>query len=62
VAHIGEERGCKGSCWGNRWKGDHGGNLGEDGWVILGWNSGRWDVGIWTGLAWPRIETVRGSL
>jgi len=22
----------------------------------------RWDVGIWTGLGWPRIETVGGGL
>ena len=22
--------------------------------------SRRWDVGIWTGLGWPRIETVGG--
>jgi len=22
----------------------------------------RWDVGIWTGLIWPRIETFGGSL
>jgi len=22
----------------------------------------RWDVGIWTGLGWPRIETVGGRL
>jgi len=29
-----------------------------DGWIILGWISRRWDVGIWTGLGWPRIETV----
>jgi len=21
------------------------------------WMSRRWDVGIWTGLGWPRIET-----
>ena len=25
-------------------------------WIILGWISRRWDVGIWTGLGWPRIE------
>jgi hypothetical protein len=25
--------------------------------IILGWISRRWDVGIWTGLGWPRIET-----
>jgi len=24
--------------------------------------SGRWDVGIWTGLGWPRIWTVGGRL
>jgi len=23
------------------------------GWIILGWISRRWDVGIWTGLAGP---------
>jgi len=31
------------------------GDLGIDGWIILGWISRRWDVGIWTGLGWPRI-------
>jgi len=33
------------------------GDLDVDGWIILGWISRRWDVVIWTGLAWPRIET-----
>ena len=33
------------------------GDLGIDGWVILGWISRRWDVGMWTGLDWPRIGT-----
>ena len=40
----------------------HWGELGVDGWIILGWISRRWDVGIWTGLGWPRIETVGGRL
>jgi len=31
-------------------------------WIILGWISRRWDVGIWTGLGWPRIETGGGHL
>jgi len=31
-------------------------------WIILGWISRRWDVGIWTGLGWPRIETGGGPL
>ena len=35
---------------------------GVDGWIILRWISRRWDVGIWTGLGWPRIETVGGGL
>jgi len=30
--------------------------------IILGWISRRWDVGIWTGLGWPRIEKGRGRL
>ena len=42
--------GCIGSWWGNRREGDHWGDLGVDGWIILGWISRRWDVGIWTGL------------
>jgi len=33
-------------------KGDHWGDLGVDGWIILGWISKRWDVDIWTGLDW----------
>jgi len=35
---------------------------GVDGWKILGWISREWDVGIWTGLGWPRIETGGGRL
>jgi len=33
-----------------------------DGWIILGWISRWWDVGIWTGLGWSRIETGGGRL
>ena len=62
VARIGEERGCKGFWWGNRKEGDHWGDLGLDGWIILGWFSRRWDVGIWNGSGWPRIETGGGRL
>ena len=62
VARMGEERGRIGSCWGNRRVGDQWGDLGVDGWIILGWISRRWDVGIWTGLGWPRIETGGGRM
>jgi len=46
----------------NRRERDHRGDLGVDGWIILGWISRRWDVGIWTGLGWPRIERGGGRL
>jgi len=35
-----------GSWWGNRREGDHWGDLGVNGWIILGRISRRWDVGI----------------
>jgi hypothetical protein len=57
VARMGEERGCMGSPWGNRRDGEHRRDLGLDGWIILGWISRRWNVGMWTGLGWPRIGT-----
>ena len=53
--------GCIGSWWGNRMERDQWGDLGVDGW-ILGRISWRWDVDIWTGLGWPRIETGDGRL
>ena len=28
----------------------------------IGWISRRWDVGIWTGLDWPRTGTGSGRL
>ena len=43
--------------WGNWRERDHWGDLGVGGWIILGWICRRWDVGMWTGLGWPRIET-----
>ena len=62
VARMGEERGRIGSWWGNRRERDQWGDLGVDGWIILGWICRRWDVGIWTGLGWSRIETSGGRL
>jgi len=43
----------------DRREGDHWGDLGVDGWIILGWISRRWDMGIWTGLGWPGIDRDR---
>jgi hypothetical protein len=28
-----------------------------DGRIILGWIFRKWDVGVWTGLGWLKIET-----
>jgi len=55
LARVDEERGCIGSCWENWRERDQWEDQGVDGWIILGWISRRWDVGIWTGLDWPRI-------
>jgi len=56
---MGEERGEYRIFVGNRRERDHWGDLGIDAWIILGWISRRWDVGMWTGLGWSR--TVRGG-
>jgi len=62
VPRMGEERGVYrvlvGKPEGKRPLGD----LGIDGWIILGRISRRWDLGIWTGLGGPRIETGGGRL
>jgi len=62
VARMSEERGCIWSLWENGRERDHWGDLGVDGWIILGRISRRWDVGKWTELGCPRIETSGGRL
>jgi len=47
---------------GNLREGDHLEVPGVDWRMTLGWISRRWDVGIWTGLGWFRIETGGGRL
>ena len=37
---------CIGSWWAKRREGDSWGELDVDGWIILGWISRRWNVGI----------------
>jgi len=59
---MGEERGAYRVLVGNRRERANWGDLGVDGWIILGWISRRWDVGMWTGLGWHRMRTVGGRL
>jgi hypothetical protein len=33
-----------------------------DGRIIFGWIFMKWDVGVWTGLGWLRIQTGGGYL
>jgi hypothetical protein len=40
----------------------HWGDPGVDGKIILRWIFRKWDVGIWTGMGWLRIETGGGHL
>ena len=62
VACMVEERGVYRVLVGKPEGRNHWGDLGVDGRIILGRISRRWDVGIWTGLGWPRIETGGGGL
>ena len=57
VARMGEERGVYRVLVGKPEVRNNWGDLGVDGWIILGWICRRWDVGVWTGLGWPRIGT-----
>jgi len=57
VVRMGEEKGVYRVLVGNRSEGDHWGDLGINGWIILGWIYRRCDSCVWTGLGWPRIET-----
>jgi len=62
MARMGKERGVYRVFVGKPGERGHWGDLGVDGWIILGWISRRRDVGIWTGLGWPRTEAVGGRL
>ena len=62
VARMGEERGVYRVLVVKPVGKNHWEDLGVDGWMILGWICRRWDVGIWTGLGWPRVETGGGRL
>ena len=60
VARMGEKRGVYRVLVKTRRERHHWGYLGVDGWIVIGWISRMWDVGMWTGLEWPRIKKVGG--
>jgi len=62
VARMGEERGVYRILVGKPKGRRPLGRPRVDGLLILGRISRRWDVGIWTGLGWPRTETGGGRL
>jgi hypothetical protein len=41
---------------------DQWGDPGVDGSILLRWIFRKWDLGVWTGLSWLRLETVGGHL
>jgi hypothetical protein len=47
---------------GNLREKEHWGETGVDGRIILRRFFRKWDVGVWTGLSWLRIETVGSYL
>jgi hypothetical protein len=53
----GRTEACIGFSWGNLMEIDHWEDPGVGGRILLGWIFRKWDVGVWTGLGWLRIET-----
>jgi hypothetical protein len=62
VARMRRGEACTGFWWGNLRERDHRGDPGVDGRIILRGILKKYDVGLWTGLGWLRIETGGGHL
>jgi hypothetical protein len=52
---------CIGFWWGNLTERDHRRDPDVDRMTILRWIFRKWDVGVWPGLSWLRIETGGGT-
>jgi hypothetical protein len=59
---MGRRDACIEFWWVNQRERDHWGDPGVYRRIILGWIFRKWDVRVWTGLGWLRIETGGGKL
>jgi hypothetical protein len=59
---MGRGEACTGFRWGKLRERDHRGDPGVDGRIILKRIFKKYDVGVWTGFNWLRIETCGGHL
>jgi hypothetical protein len=55
---MGEGRGSYSFRWGNLRERDHWGDPGVGGRIILKRIFRKWDVGVWTGLSWLKIQVA----
>jgi hypothetical protein len=62
VARMGERRVVYRVWWGNVREGDHWGDPGVNGRIILRWIFRKWVVRKWNGSSWLRKETGGGHL
>jgi hypothetical protein len=62
VARMGRGKACTWFWLGNLRKDTTGETQGVDGRIILKGFFRKWDVGVWTGFSWLRIETGGGHL
>jgi hypothetical protein len=56
----GRKEPCIGFWWGNLRERYQWGDPDVDWRIILGWIFGKFDMAVWTGLGWLRIERVGG--
>jgi hypothetical protein len=62
VARMGQGEACTGFWWGNLRERDHWGDPDLDERIIIRRIFKKWNVRVWTGLSWLRIETGGGHL